>query len=113
MYYNSIRAKFGLDGSQNAVHGSDSPSSADREIGLVFTPEHAKAGAPVPIEEVGLQAALEANYDNETFEDESQQQQQEQQQQQGQEEVDAAKVTAAETTTTPALEPSAEVTASQ
>ncbi|KAI9324667.1 nucleoside diphosphate kinase [Zopfochytrium polystomum] len=33
---NSIRALFGTDGSQNAVHGSDSPASAVREIGVVF-----------------------------------------------------------------------------
>ncbi|KAJ3285254.1 thioredoxin domain-containing protein 6, partial [Borealophlyctis nickersoniae] len=33
---NSIRALFGTDGSQNAVHGSDSPASAAREIGVVF-----------------------------------------------------------------------------
>ncbi|EGF79674.1 hypothetical protein BATDEDRAFT_35212 [Batrachochytrium dendrobatidis JAM81] len=33
---NSIRALFGKDGSHNAVHGSDSPASAEREIGIVF-----------------------------------------------------------------------------
>lgn len=33
---NSIRALFGTDGSQNAVHGSDSVASAEREIQLVF-----------------------------------------------------------------------------
>ncbi|KAI8895584.1 nucleoside diphosphate kinase [Globomyces pollinis-pini] len=32
----SIRALFGTDGSQNAVHGSDSPASAEREIKVVF-----------------------------------------------------------------------------
>jgi len=33
---NSIRALFGTDGSQNAVHGSDSTASAIRELGLIF-----------------------------------------------------------------------------
>ncbi|KAF9972900.1 hypothetical protein BGZ73_003902 [Actinomortierella ambigua] len=32
----SIRAKFGKDGSHNAVHGSDSVASASREISLIF-----------------------------------------------------------------------------
>ncbi|KAG0237907.1 hypothetical protein BGW42_008007 [Actinomortierella wolfii] len=32
----SIRAKFGKDGSHNAVHGSDSVESATREISLIF-----------------------------------------------------------------------------
>lgn len=32
----SLRAKFGTDGSQNAGHGSDSVESANRELGLVF-----------------------------------------------------------------------------
>ncbi|KAI9102595.1 nucleoside-diphosphate kinase, partial [Phlyctochytrium arcticum] len=32
----SIRALFGTDGSKNAVHGSDSPQSAQREIKVVF-----------------------------------------------------------------------------
>ncbi|KAJ3013715.1 Thioredoxin domain-containing protein 3 [Thoreauomyces humboldtii] len=36
----SIRAHFGTDGSKNAVHGSDSPTSATREIRLMF-PDHA------------------------------------------------------------------------
>ncbi|KAI9333322.1 nucleoside diphosphate kinase [Obelidium mucronatum] len=35
----SIRALFGTDGSLNAVHGSDSPESAVREIGVVFGAE--------------------------------------------------------------------------
>ncbi|ORY36018.1 nucleoside diphosphate kinase [Rhizoclosmatium globosum] len=35
----SIRALFGTDGSLNAVHGSDSPASAEREIGVVFGAE--------------------------------------------------------------------------
>lgn len=33
---NSIRAIFGTDGTKNAVHGSDSNSAVDREIGIVF-----------------------------------------------------------------------------
>ncbi|EKX52833.1 hypothetical protein GUITHDRAFT_92107, partial [Guillardia theta CCMP2712] len=32
----SLRAKFGTDGSKNACHGSDSPKSARREIRLMF-----------------------------------------------------------------------------
>ncbi|KAI8593828.1 nucleoside diphosphate kinase [Geranomyces variabilis] len=41
----SIRALFGTDGSQNAVHGSDSPASAAREIGIVFGAGAAGGGA--------------------------------------------------------------------
>jgi nucleoside-diphosphate kinase len=33
----SIRARFGRDGTVNAVHGSDSPASAAREIAFFFT----------------------------------------------------------------------------
>ncbi|KAJ3051896.1 thioredoxin domain-containing protein 6 [Rhizophlyctis rosea] len=33
---NSIRALYGTNGSQNAVHGSDSPASAERELKLIF-----------------------------------------------------------------------------
>ncbi|KAI8823656.1 nucleoside diphosphate kinase [Fimicolochytrium jonesii] len=33
---NSIRAIYGKDGSKNAVHGSDSPQSAEREIKIIF-----------------------------------------------------------------------------
>ncbi|KAJ3290783.1 Thioredoxin domain-containing protein 3 [Rhizoclosmatium sp. JEL0117] len=43
----SIRALFGTDGSLNAVHGSDSPTSAEREIGVVFGGE--VAGVPPPV----------------------------------------------------------------
>lgn len=32
----SIRALYGTDGKKNAVHGSDSPASAAREINVVF-----------------------------------------------------------------------------
>lgn len=32
----SLRAKFGLDGTRNAVHGSDSIFSAKREIDFFF-----------------------------------------------------------------------------
>ncbi|KAJ3161782.1 thioredoxin domain-containing protein 6 [Geranomyces michiganensis] len=45
---NSIRALFGTDGSQNAVHGSDSPASAAREIGIVFPDAAASAQPPKP-----------------------------------------------------------------
>lgn len=34
----SIRALFGTDGTKNAAHGSDSPTSASREIALIFAP---------------------------------------------------------------------------
>ncbi|KAJ1560341.1 Thioredoxin domain-containing protein 3, partial [Cladochytrium tenue] len=50
----SIRAMFGTDGSKNAVHGSDSPASAAREIRLIFgetltqTGPDAAAAAAVP-----------------------------------------------------------------
>lgn len=33
---NSVRAKFGLDGQSNCVHGSDSPEAAAREIAHFF-----------------------------------------------------------------------------
>ncbi len=32
----SLRALLGTDGSRNAVHGSDSPASAEREASLLF-----------------------------------------------------------------------------
>ena len=32
----TIRADFGLDMSANVIHGSDSPESAEREIGIFF-----------------------------------------------------------------------------
>jgi nucleoside-diphosphate kinase len=35
----TIRADFGLDIEHNAVHGSDSPITAEQEIKLFFTPE--------------------------------------------------------------------------
>lgn len=35
----TIRGSFGLDVGRNVVHGSDSPASAEREIGLFFRPE--------------------------------------------------------------------------
>lgn len=34
---NSIRGRFGKDGTQNACHGSDSPESAAREINFFFS----------------------------------------------------------------------------
>jgi len=39
--FKSIRALYGTDGSQNAVHGSDSLESAERELGIIF-PELSK-----------------------------------------------------------------------
>ncbi|KAI8925457.1 nucleoside diphosphate kinase [Entophlyctis helioformis] len=44
----SIRALHGTDGTQNAVHGSDSPASATREIGVVFGTE--VSSIPEPLE---------------------------------------------------------------
>ena len=41
---NSIRAQFGTDGTRNACHGSDSPASAERELGIFFG-----AGSVMPI----------------------------------------------------------------
>ncbi|ODS51087.1 MAG: nucleoside-diphosphate kinase [Bdellovibrio sp. SCN 50-8] len=35
----TVRAKFGDNMGENAVHGSDSPASAERELALFFTPE--------------------------------------------------------------------------
>ncbi|KAI8907831.1 nucleoside diphosphate kinase [Gorgonomyces haynaldii] len=46
----SIRAKFGTDGSQNAVHGSDSPASAEREIQIVFGDDVSASPDPLVIE---------------------------------------------------------------
>ncbi|KAI8823655.1 nucleoside diphosphate kinase, partial [Fimicolochytrium jonesii] len=43
--WNSIRALYGTDGSHNAVHGSDSPASAEREIQLIFPHEAGKSSA--------------------------------------------------------------------
>ena len=33
----SLRAKFGIDGTRNACHGSDSPASAARELSFIFS----------------------------------------------------------------------------
>lgn len=35
----TIRGDFGIEITENIVHGSDSPESAEREIGLYFRPE--------------------------------------------------------------------------
>lgn len=44
----SIRGKYGMDISRNIIHGSDSDTSAEREISLYFKPEelidYSKAG---------------------------------------------------------------------
>lgn len=45
----SIRALFGTDGTKNAVHGSDSPASAEREIKLVFGEAGAKLFVIEPV----------------------------------------------------------------
>ena len=47
---NSIRALFGTDGSKNAVHGSDAPSSADREIRIIFGTKVSTDPLPLKIE---------------------------------------------------------------
>jgi nucleoside-diphosphate kinase len=39
----SIRALYGTDGTKNAVHGSDSPQSASRELSLIFNKLKPKA----------------------------------------------------------------------
>ncbi|MFZ5642712.1 MAG: nucleoside-diphosphate kinase [Bacillota bacterium] len=35
----TIRATYGMDVGRNIIHGSDSPASAEREIGIFFLPE--------------------------------------------------------------------------
>jgi Nucleoside diphosphate kinase len=35
----TIRATYGMDIGRNIIHGSDSPESAQREIGIFFRPE--------------------------------------------------------------------------
>ncbi|MCY0898330.1 MAG: nucleoside-diphosphate kinase [Firmicutes bacterium] len=40
----TIRGDFGLEITQNVVHGSDSPESAEREIQLYFRPEELVGG---------------------------------------------------------------------
>ncbi|KAJ3311050.1 thioredoxin domain-containing protein 6 [Boothiomyces sp. JEL0838] len=52
----SIRALYGTDGSQNAVHGSDSPASAEREIKVVFGDEV----SPFPEPLLGPESQVEA-----------------------------------------------------
>ncbi|KAJ3323047.1 thioredoxin domain-containing protein 6 [Boothiomyces sp. JEL0866] len=52
----SIRALYGTDGSQNAVHGSDSPASAEREIKIVFGDEV----SPFPEPLLGAESQVEA-----------------------------------------------------
>ena len=46
---NSIRALFGTDGSHNAVHGSDAPISAEREIKIVFGDLVSSSPDPLPL----------------------------------------------------------------
>ena len=41
----TLRATFGTDGTKNAVHGSDSPTSAEREIAFHFSSDPASAGS--------------------------------------------------------------------
>lgn len=35
----SIRGDFAMSGSQNLIHASDEPANAEKEIGLIFSPE--------------------------------------------------------------------------
>jgi nucleoside-diphosphate kinase len=35
----SIRGDYAMSGSQNLIHASDEPNNAEKEIGLIFTPE--------------------------------------------------------------------------
>ncbi|RHY02923.1 hypothetical protein DYB25_002838 [Aphanomyces astaci] len=52
-YPHSIRGQYGIDGTQNATHGSDSRGSADREISLLFhAPVAVPLGASVSTKEV-------------------------------------------------------------
>jgi hypothetical protein len=44
----SIRALYGTDGSQNAVHGSDSPISSEREIQIIFGDSVSPFPDPLP-----------------------------------------------------------------
>lgn len=37
--HGTIRATFGMDVGRNIIHGSDSPASAEREIGIFFHPD--------------------------------------------------------------------------
>ncbi|KAJ3033116.1 Thioredoxin domain-containing protein 3 [Rhizophlyctis rosea] len=59
---NSIRALYGTDGSKNAVHGSDSPAAAAREIDIIFgnsispLPAHEPPTAPSYIHPPGVSA---------------------------------------------------------
>jgi nucleoside-diphosphate kinase len=50
---NSIRARFGKDGTQNAVHGSDSTASAQREISFFFGPD-STIQTPFPYDNVSV-----------------------------------------------------------
>ncbi|KAJ3360532.1 Thioredoxin domain-containing protein 3 [Kappamyces sp. JEL0680] len=45
---NSIRAIYGTDGSHNAVHGSDAPISAEREIKVLFGTSVSPTPEPLP-----------------------------------------------------------------
>lgn len=40
----SLRARYGTDGTRNGFHGADAPASATREIGIIFP------GGPAPVE---------------------------------------------------------------
>jgi nucleoside-diphosphate kinase len=43
----TIRGDFGVSNSFNLIHGSDSPESATRELGLFFKPEELLAWTPI------------------------------------------------------------------
>ena len=64
---NTVRKKFGTDISHNAIHGSDAPESAAREIGLIFgLTEEAPAEEEASAEEA---PAEDAPADEEPVED--------------------------------------------
>ncbi len=45
----TIRGDFGLDLTQNLIHGSDSPQSAQRELALFFPEETLRPSPPTPL----------------------------------------------------------------
>jgi nucleoside-diphosphate kinase len=49
----SIRARFGRDGTQNAVHGSDSAASVQREVAFFFGPD-STIQTPFPYDNVSV-----------------------------------------------------------
>ncbi|KAJ3197542.1 hypothetical protein HK101_002845 [Irineochytrium annulatum] len=56
----SIRALYGTDGSKNAVHGSDSAPSAEREINIVFGDSNTALGESTPAEAAAADTTMSA-----------------------------------------------------